>query len=75
MLPKKRDSVIEDQILLAPSQTTGANLDVPQLNLSRSASPLLEAMSARISDNASPNYKSADPVDDPQLLPMSARVA
>jgi glucosamine-6-phosphate deaminase len=70
----KRDSVLEDDIVAPNPQTNGAKLNVPTLDISRSASPLLEAMSARISENAVVDLKALDANDDPQLLRMSARV-
>lgn len=76
MLPQKRDSVVEDQISLAPeSQTHAGKLGVPKVDISRSASPILEPMSARIRDNDVPGFlDGAEAVDDPQLLRMSERV-
>ncbi|KAF2191098.1 glucosamine-6-phosphate isomerase [Zopfia rhizophila CBS 207.26] len=75
-LPQKRDSVVEDQGLLAPvAQTNGVKLDVPQMDMSRSASPILEAMGSRVSGDASGMMKATETVEDPQLLRMSARVA
>ncbi|ORY14818.1 hypothetical protein BCR34DRAFT_585573 [Clohesyomyces aquaticus] len=72
MFPKKRDSLVEDQILLTPTpQANGAKLDVPKIDISRSSSPVLEAMSSRISDS----QNTLDANDDPQLLSMSARVS
>lgn len=73
VLPQKRDSVIEDQILLA--QANNAKLEVPQLNISRSASPILEPMSARISSHATKVHQAMDLVEDPPLLRMSARIS
>lgn len=84
MIPIKRDSVVEDEIkrdsvvdeeIVAPRpQTNGVTLDVPPLDISRSASPLLEAMGARISDQTAVDLKAFETNDDPQLLRMSARV-
>lgn len=72
-LPKKRDSLVEEQILLAPTpQVNGFKLDVPQLSASRSASPMLEAMGLRISADTA---KIPEPSDELQFSPMSARVA
>ena len=75
-IPQKRDSVVEDQVLLAPApQTNGVKLAVPQSDISHSASPILEPMSARISDDAARMLQALDLVEDPPLLRMSARVA
>lgn len=75
-LPQKRDSVVEEDILLAPKpQTNGIKLDVPQIDISRSASPVLEPMSARISDDDARMLKSVESSEEPQLSRMSARVA
>ena len=74
-LPRKRDSVHDDEELLAPKpQTTGSHLDVPQIDLSRSASPILEAMSARIVDDSASMAKAAEAPEEPQIVRMSARV-
>ncbi|KAF2867576.1 hypothetical protein BDV95DRAFT_169654 [Massariosphaeria phaeospora] len=76
MLPRKRDSLVDDQFPLAPvPQMNGLQLAIPQKEISRSASPLLEPMSARISEKAARLLQSFDTLDDPQLTPMSARVA
>lgn len=74
MLPRKRDSVVEDHIL-QPVPSTGLKLAVPQQDISRSASPVLGPMSARISDTEAAPQQSMDSLSDPQLSPMSARVA
>ena len=75
MLPQKRHSVVEDPILPAPeTQTNGAKLAVPKLDTSRSASPVLGPMSARISDNAAKMLQAIDAAEDPQLIRMSDRV-
>jgi glucosamine-6-phosphate deaminase len=68
MLPRKRDSLVEDQII--QPEANKLSLAVPQQDISRSASPLLEAMSARITQDVS-----VEPMDELQLSPMSARVA
>lgn len=74
MLPRKRDSVVGDEILPAPlPQRNGLQLAVPQQDMSRSASPVLEPMSARISDEEA-NLQAMDALDDPKPIPMSARV-
>jgi glucosamine-6-phosphate deaminase len=79
MLPriKKRDSVHEeDDLLPAPKpQRNGLKLAVPAQDVSRSASPALEPMSARISDNEANALGAADVNSELQFAPMSARVA
>lgn len=75
MLPQKRDSVVEDQIVFPTKpQANGMNLGLPQIDISRSASPVLEPMSARITDDAANMVKAVGASEDPQLLRMSARV-
>jgi glucosamine-6-phosphate deaminase len=76
MLPRKRDSVVEDQISLHPGpQKTNGKLGVPKIDVSRSASPVLEPMSARISDEVAPGFlDGAEAIDEPQLSSMSERV-
>jgi len=77
-LPRKRDSLIEDQVLLAPTPQAGSQLQVPKIDVSRSASPVLEPMSARIAaddyDVTSTPF-SMEPVEDPLFGRMGARVA
>lgn len=79
MLPmiKKRDSVHEDNdFLAAPTpQRNGLTLSVPSQDVSRSASPALEPMSARISDKEASIVRSVDLDSELQFSPMSARVA
>jgi glucosamine-6-phosphate deaminase len=79
MLPriKKRDSVHEaDDFLPAPTpQRNGLTLAVPAQDVSRSASPALEPMSARISDNEASVLGAVDVNSELQFAPMSARVA
>jgi len=80
MLPQKRDSVVEDQISLAPeSQTSTRKLGVPKIDVSQAASPILEPMSARIHDDEVTGFNQqfldgAEAIDDPQLLGMGERV-
>ncbi|PVI01386.1 glucosamine-6-phosphate deaminase [Periconia macrospinosa] len=86
MLPRKRDSLAEDQLShfvpQQPSQQTekqGSELTlaVPKLDVSRSASPVLGPMSARIEDKdaSAAAMQALDALgDEPQLAPMSARV-
>ncbi|KAL5381953.1 Glucosamine-6-phosphate isomerase 1 [Paraphaeosphaeria sporulosa] len=79
MLPriKKRDSVHEtDGLLPAPQpQRNGLTLAVPPQDISRSASPALEPMSARISDSEASALRAVDLNSELQFAPMSARVA
>ncbi|KAL5389338.1 Glucosamine-6-phosphate isomerase 1 [Paraphaeosphaeria minitans] len=79
MLPriKKRDSVHEtDDLLSAPQpQRNGLTLAVPPQDISRSASPALEPMSARISDSEASALRAVDLNSELQFAPMSARVA
>ncbi|CAI6340590.1 unnamed protein product [Periconia digitata] len=81
MLPRKRDSLVEDQ--LAPfvpqtQQPDSISLVVPTLDQSRSASPVLGPMSARLEDkeaNAISTQALESLGEEPQLASMSARVA
>lgn len=81
MLPRKRDSLVEDQLLTpfaASQQEDGSNsltLAVPQPNISRSASPVLGPMSVRIVAEKDASVAGMSLEDEPQLAPMSARVA
>lgn len=79
MLPriKKRDSVHEtDDLLSAPQpQRNGLTLAVPPQDISRSASPALGPMNARISDSEASVLHAVDLNSDLQVDPMSARVA
>jgi glucosamine-6-phosphate deaminase len=76
LLPQKRDSLVEDQIHLSPVPPQGKNstLAVPQLDVSRSASPVLEPMSARLSDADARMLQGEQLNEEPQLTCMSARV-
>ena len=80
-LPRKRDSLVDEGTLLAPDQPIGIRLTVPQVDLSRSASPVLEPMSARISDDKASALQlrsmesDLDDVADQPSGRMSARVA
>lgn len=79
-LPRKRDSLIDEGTLLAPesqtsSQAHGIKLTVPQFNISRSASPVLEPMSARLSDQEVQTLWPMDELEDQPSIRMSARVA
>lgn len=78
-LPRKRDSLIDEGALLLPArnQDTGLSLTVPQQDISRSASPVFEPMSARLDDEdaAAEAMQSWDAVEDQPSVRMSARVA
>lgn len=72
-LPRKRDSLVD---LLAPEpQTNGIKLTVPPLDGLRSASPLLEPMSARLSDEEAKILRPMDELEDSPSTRMGARVA
>jgi glucosamine-6-phosphate deaminase len=77
-LPRKRDSLVDEGTLLAPDQSNGIRLTVPQFDLSRSQSPVLEPMSARIADEETCALRSMesdmDDVADQPSVRMSARV-
>jgi glucosamine-6-phosphate deaminase len=78
-LPRKRDSLLDEGPLLAhEAQKNGIRLTVPQsqFDLSRSPSPALEPMSARLADD---DVKGCDPPDldkvaDQPSSRMGARV-
>lgn len=78
-LPRKRDSLIDEGALLVPArnQANGISLTVPQQDISRSASPVFEPMSARLDDEdaATKVMQSWDAVEDQSSVRMSARVA
>lgn len=78
-LPRKRDSLIDEGALLVPArnQTNGISLTVPHQDISRSASPTFEPMSARIDDEDAEArvMQSWDAVEDQPSVRMSARVA
>jgi glucosamine-6-phosphate deaminase len=74
-LPRKRDSLVDDVAMLAPkSQTNGIKLSVPQLDVSCSSSPVLEPMSARLSNEEAKILPSMDALEDSPTTRMSARV-
>ncbi|KAF2196247.1 glucosamine-6-phosphate isomerase [Delitschia confertaspora ATCC 74209] len=75
MLPRKRDSVVEPSGPIPTLQANAANLEVPQPQISRSSSPILEAMGARISENEPQILNALDTADDVPLIRMGARVA
>lgn len=78
-LPRKRDSLIDEGALLVPArnQASGISLTVPQQDISRSASPVFEPMSARLDeeDAATKVMQCWDAVEDQPSVRMSARVA
>ncbi|KAH7077982.1 glucosamine-6-phosphate deaminase [Paraphoma chrysanthemicola] len=74
-LPRKRDSLIDEVTTLTPqTQTNGIKLTVPQFDISRSASPVLEPMSARLSDDEVRTAISMEELEDSPTTRMSARV-
>lgn len=74
-LPRKRDSLVDTETLLAPvAHVNGMTLAVPQLETSRSASPVLEPMNARISNEDGRVYQSMDDLEDSPSVRMSARL-
>lgn len=76
-LPRKRDSLVDEGTLLAPeAQNIGIRLAVPQFDISRSASPVLEPMSARLSDEEVRALRpmEMDEIADQPSVRMSARV-
>lgn len=77
-LPRKRDSLIDEGALLVPArnQANGISLTVPQPDMSRSASPVFEPMSARLDDEDAEAKiaQSWDAVEDQPSVRMSARV-
>jgi len=78
MFPKKRDSVVEEDLVILPApvpqRDNTLTLTVPPQDVSRSASPALEPMSARISDGEAGNIQAMDLNSELQFAPMSARV-
>lgn len=74
-LPRKRDSLVSEGPLLAPEpQTNGNKLTVPQVDVSRSASPVLEPMNARLSDEEARTLRPMEEIEDQPSTRMSARV-
>lgn len=74
-LPRKRDSLVDEGTsLLTPPQTNDIRLTVPQPDISRSASPLLEPMSARLSDDKVKTLLPMDVLEDSPTTSMSSRV-
>ncbi|KAJ6194537.1 glucosamine-6-phosphate deaminase [Bipolaris maydis] len=77
-LPRKRDSLLDEGTLLAPeAQPNGIRLTVPHFDLSRSPSPVLEPMSARLSDQEATGAihpMDMDEIADQPSVRMGARV-
>lgn len=74
-LPRKRDSLIDAVTTPTPKpQTNGIRLAVPQFDVSRSASPVLEPMSARLTDEEARTFISMEALEDSPTTCMSARV-
>ena len=74
-LPRKRDSLIDEVTAPTPRpQTNGIRLRVPQLDVSRSASPVLEPMSARLTDEEARTLISMEALEDSPTTNMSARL-
>jgi glucosamine-6-phosphate deaminase len=74
-LPRKRDSVVDEGMTIAPQpQTDAIRLTVPQFDISRSASPVLEPMSARLSNEEAGTLLSMEALEDSPTTRMSARV-
>lgn len=74
-LPRKRDSLVDGGLspTTAP-QANGLKLTVPQFDISRSASPVLEPMSARLSNDEARTLIPMDVLEDSPTTRMSARV-
>lgn len=75
MLPRKRDSVVESSPFAPDPYTNGIKLEVPELSVSCSSSPVLDAMSSRISQNDVDKASKYDDPDEVPLLSMSARLS
>jgi glucosamine-6-phosphate deaminase len=75
-LPRKRDSLISEVTPpMSPAPTSGLKLTVPQFDVSRSASPVLEPMSARLSDeDVVKTLLPMEALEDSPTTRMSARV-
>jgi glucosamine-6-phosphate deaminase len=85
-LPRKRDSLLDDTMATStanavsmlspqPRQANALSLAVPQIDVSRSASPVLEPMSARLADDEATLLQPWDAVADQPSVRMGARVA
>ncbi|KAL6705742.1 Glucosamine-6-phosphate isomerase (Glucosamine-6-phosphate deaminase) (GNPDA) (GlcN6P deaminase) [Coniothyrium glycines] len=80
-LPRKRDSLLDEGTVLSSepqtdgNQVNGIKLTVPQFDISRSASPNLEPMSARLSDSDDVHVlRPMHELEDFPTVRMSARV-
>lgn len=74
-LPRKRDSVVDGGVSpTTPLQPNGLKLTVPQFDISCSASPVLEPMSARLSDEEARTMVPMEDLEDSPTTRMSARV-
>jgi glucosamine-6-phosphate deaminase len=74
-LPRKRDSLVDEgTMFLTPPQPSDIKITVPQSDISRSASPLLEPMSARLSDDEVKTLLPMDVLEDSPTTSMSSRV-
>lgn len=74
-LPRKRDSLVDGGVSpTSSSRNEGLKLAVPQFDVSRSASPVLEPMSARLSNDEVRTLVPMDVLDDSPTIRMSARV-
>jgi glucosamine-6-phosphate deaminase len=74
-LPRKRDSLVDEGTTpVSHAQPNGIKLMVPQFDISRSASPVLEPMSARLSDEEVKTFLPMDALEDSPTTRMSARV-
>lgn len=75
-LPQKRDSLVDEVAASTPqTQSSGLKLTVPQFDISRSVSPVLEPMSARLTDEEARTFVSMEALEDSPTTCMSARVA
>jgi glucosamine-6-phosphate deaminase len=83
-LPRKRDSLLDEGTLLANAaasqengSTGGFSDPVWAIDLARSASPVLEPMSARLTDEEAKTHRpmEMDAVADQPSVRMGARVA
>lgn len=78
-LPRKRDSLVDGgvsptTIPNTPPLSNGIKLTVPQFDVSRSASPKLEPMSARLSDAEARTLLPMADLEDSPTTRMSSRV-
>lgn len=79
-LPRKHDSLVDVGSLLVSEPQTNGNpvngmkLTVPQFDMSLSASPVLQPMSARLSDEETKVLRPMHEMEDSPTIRMSARV-